>query len=159
MLTTTATIATTAIESDTTNNTTSVTSIVCDMAGSTKQVQAQHVMPGDVLTYTITISPARRSGGGMDTREVTLTDTLPFSHQVRFLGWNGTPPGTAIDGHMLRWQGQVRAGQPLTLVLSPLREDADRYLDRAPRYVDGVAAALNNVQAVPEYTFRIEAET
>ena len=49
-LTTTATISTTAAESDTTNNSASVTSVVCDMAGSTKQVQARHVMPGNVLT-------------------------------------------------------------------------------------------------------------
>jgi len=115
LLTTTAAIATTAVESDTANNTASVTSVVCDMAGSTKQVQAQHVMPGDVLTYTITISPARRLSGGADTRWVTLTDTLPFSHQVRFLGWSGTLTGTMMDGHRLRWQGQVRAGQPLTV--------------------------------------------
>ena len=115
LLTTTATIATTGVESDTTNNTASVTSVVCDMTGSTKQVQAQHVMPGDALTYTITISLAHRSGGGMNGRWVTLTDTLPFSHQVRFLGWSGTLTGTQTDGHKLRWQGQVRAGQPLTL--------------------------------------------
>ncbi|MBL7064332.1 MAG: hypothetical protein ISS49_09050 [Anaerolineae bacterium] len=115
LLTTTATIATTAAESDTTNNSASVTSMVCDMAGSAKQVQARHVMPGDVLTYTITISPARRLGGGANTRWVTLTDTLPFSHQVRFLGWSGMLTGTQIDGHMLSWQGQVYAGQPLTI--------------------------------------------
>jgi len=115
LLTTTATIATTGVEPDTTNNTMSVTSVVCAMAGSTKQAQAQHVMPGDVLTYTITISPARRFGGGASTRWVTLTDTLPFSHQVRFLGWSGTLTGTQIDGHKLQWQGQVQAGQPLTI--------------------------------------------
>ena len=114
-LTTEATIATTATESDTTNNTASVTSVVSDMAGSTKQVQARHVMPGDVLTYTINISPARRFSGGMSGRWVTLTDTLPFSHQVRFLGWSGTLTGAQIDGQMLRWQGQVRAGQPLLM--------------------------------------------
>jgi len=115
VLTTTADIATTAVESDTANNTASVTSTVCDMAGSTKQVQAQEVMPGDVLTYTITISRAHRAGGGTSPRWVTLTDTLPFSHQVRFLGWGGTVTGTETEGQMLRWQGQVRAGHPLTL--------------------------------------------
>ena len=115
VLTTTATIATSAAESDTTNNTASVASVVCDMAGSTKQVQAGHVMPGDVLTYTITVNLAHRPGGGAGTRWVTLTDTLPFSHQVRFLGWGGTLTGTQIEGQMLRWQGQVRAGQPLTM--------------------------------------------
>ena len=115
VLTTTATIATSGVESDTTNNTASVASVVCDMAGSTKQVQARHVMPGDVLTYTITVNLAHRPGEGAGTRWVTLTDTLPFSHQVRFLGWSGTLTGTQIDGQMLRWQGQVRAGQPLTM--------------------------------------------
>jgi uncharacterized repeat protein (TIGR01451 family) len=115
LLTITATIATTAVEPDTTNNTASVTSVVCDMAGSTKQIQARHVRPGDVLTYTITISRARRHDGGMNARWVTLTDTLPFSHQVRFLGWSGTVTGTVHDGHMLQWQGQVRAGHPLTI--------------------------------------------
>ena len=39
-LTTTAEIATTAIESDTTNNLAKTVSVVCDMAGSTKQVHA-----------------------------------------------------------------------------------------------------------------------
>jgi len=112
-LTTTATIATTGVESDTTNNTISVTSVVCDMAGSAKQAHARYVMPGDVLTYTIRV--AYQSGGGINGRWVTLTDTLPFSHQVRFLGWSGTLTGTQIDGHMLQWQGQVYAGQPLTL--------------------------------------------
>ena len=115
ILTTTAMVATSAVESDTTNNTVSVASVVCDMAGSTKQVRAGHVMPGDVLTYTITISPARQFAGGASSRLVTLTDTLPSSHQVRFLGWRGTLTGTQVDDQMLRWQGQVRAGQPLTL--------------------------------------------
>jgi hypothetical protein len=116
ILTTTATIATTAVESDTTNNEASATSVVCDMAGSAKQVQAQYVMPGDMLTYTIMISLAHRPGGEVNGRWVTLTDTLPFSHQVRFLGWRGTLTGTAaLHSHVLRWQGRVRAGQPLTL--------------------------------------------
>ncbi|MDY7080108.1 MAG: hypothetical protein SXV54_24775 [Chloroflexota bacterium] len=115
MLTTTATIATTGLESDTTNNTVSVASVVCDMAGSTKQVHARHVMPGDVLTYTINISLAHQAGGGTNGRWITLTDTLPFSHQARFLGWSGALTGTQIDGHKLRWQGYLQAGQPLTL--------------------------------------------
>jgi len=113
-LTTTAVVATSATESDTANNTASVSSLVCDMAGSVKQVQARHVLPADVLTYTIRISPSHRFGGVMQGRWVTLTDTLPFSHQVRFLGWRGTMTGTLIDGHMLRWQGRVQAGEPLT---------------------------------------------
>jgi hypothetical protein len=86
------------------------------MAGSAKQVHASQVMPGDVLTYTIVLDLAQRSGGsqGVQERLVELTDTLPFSHQVRFLGWTSDVTGTR-DGQMLRWQGQVRAGEPLTL--------------------------------------------
>jgi hypothetical protein len=115
-LTNTASITTTAVESNTVNNTASAVSIVCEMAGSVKQVHAGEVMPGDVLTYTIVISRARRSSGPMDSAPlyVRLTDTLPFSHQVRFLGWTSDVTGTH-EGQMLRWQGQVRAGEPLTL--------------------------------------------
>jgi len=115
-LTNTATIATTAVESDTTNNTASVVSVVCDMAGSVKQVYAGEIMPGDVLTYTIVLDLARRSGGPQQVQEriVELSDTLPFSHQVRFLGWTGDVTGTH-DGQTLQWQGHVRAGEPLTL--------------------------------------------
>jgi uncharacterized repeat protein (TIGR01451 family) len=124
-LTNTATIATTAVESDTTNNTASVVSVVCDMAGSVKQVHAGEVMPGDVLTYNIVLDLARRSGGpqGVQERMIELSDTLPFSHQVRFLGWTGDVTGTH-DGQtpalragerVLQWQGRIRAGEPLTL--------------------------------------------
>ncbi|NIV39408.1 MAG: hypothetical protein GWN58_61350, partial [Anaerolineae bacterium] len=48
-LTTVASIATTAIESDTTNNESSIVSLVGAMAGSSKQVQARGAMPADVL--------------------------------------------------------------------------------------------------------------
>jgi len=115
-LTNTSAIATTTVESDTTNNTASAVSVVCDMAGSVKQVHAGEVMPGDVLTYTIVLDLARRSGGPQQIQEriVELSDTLPFSHQVRFLGWTGDVTGTH-DGQTLQWQGRVRAGEPLTL--------------------------------------------
>ncbi len=113
-LTTTASVTTTAEESDTTNNESSVVSLVGAMAGSTKQVQARGVMPADVLTYTITISRARQSGENK-AEWVTLTDTLPFSHQVRFLGWNGTVTGTVHDGQMLTWEGKVQAGEQVQL--------------------------------------------
>lgn len=114
VLTTTATIATTAVESDTTNNESCVGSVIGAMAGSTKQVQARHAMPGDVLTYTVTISRARQDGDNQPVW-VTLTDTLPFSHQVRFLGWNGTVTGTIHNGQMLKWAGRVQAGQQVQL--------------------------------------------
>jgi hypothetical protein len=113
-LTTMASIATAATESDTTNNEASVVSLVGAMAGSTKQVQARTAMPGDVLTYTITINQAPQPDGSK-WEWVTLTDTLPVSHQVRFLGWNGTVTGTVLDGQMLRWEGKVQAGQPVQL--------------------------------------------
>ncbi len=114
-LTNTAAIATTAVESDTTNNTASAVSVVCDMAGSVKQVHAGEVMPGDVLTYTIVLDLAQRSGGPQQIQEhvVELSDTLPFS-QVRFLGWTSDVTGTH-DDQRLQWQGRVHAGEPLTL--------------------------------------------
>jgi hypothetical protein len=113
-ITNTATITTTADESSLWNNAASATSIVCDMAGSVKRVHAARVMPSDVLTYTIAVDIAPRPGPGPQERWITLTDTLPFSHQVRFLGWTSELTGTH-DGHLLQWQGRVRAGEPLTL--------------------------------------------
>jgi hypothetical protein len=102
-------------DSDTTNNTASVTSTVNYMAGSVKRVHARHAMPADVLTYTISINLADQPGVGANGRLVTLTDTLPFSHQVRFLGWTGTLTGTQHDGRMLKWQGRVYPGEPRML--------------------------------------------
>lgn len=102
-------------DSNTANNTASVTTTVNYMAGSVKQVRARHAMPGDVLTYTITINLADQPGVGANGRLVTLTDTLPFSHQVRFLGWSGTLTGTQIDGHMLKWEGRVYPDEPRML--------------------------------------------
>jgi len=112
VLTVTAAVTTSTTDVDPTNNEASDTSVVCDMAGSAKRVHSPQVMPGDDLTYTITISIARGIG---ISRTVVLTDMLPFTHQVRFLGWTGSLTGTLHDGNMLTWQGQVRAGQPLTL--------------------------------------------
>jgi hypothetical protein len=113
-LTLTATIATTAVESDTTNNTAQAVSVICDMAGSTKQVHAGWAMPGDVLTYTLQLQYQHRAGEP-NQRWVELTDTLPFSHQARFLGWVGSITGTQHTSQALHWAGQVRAGEPITL--------------------------------------------
>jgi hypothetical protein len=115
-LTHTTTIATSALESNTSDNTASASSLVCDMAGSAKRVQAREVMPGDVLTYTIELNLAHRQGSSPQPQQrwVTLTDTLPISGRVRFLGWTGALSGTHAGG-MLGWQGQVRAGEPLRL--------------------------------------------
>lgn len=108
-------IGSSAAETNLANNTASVTSTICDMAGSTKQVQAREVKPGDILTYTITLNLAKRMEmTEMQSRQVTLTDTLPNQNQVRFLGWTGEVQGE-VDGQELRWQGQVRAGEPLKL--------------------------------------------
>jgi uncharacterized repeat protein (TIGR01451 family) len=111
ILTTTATVATTGTEPNTTNNTVSVASVVYYMAGSAKQAHARYVMPGDVLTYTIQVAYQ----GGANRRQVTLTDTLPPTYQARYLGWSGTLTGTEVDGHELRWQGWVYSGEPRTL--------------------------------------------
>ena len=113
VLTTTGTVATSAAEADTTNNSASVASVVNEMAGSSKQAHAALVLPGDVLTYTIRL--AYQPGSGENGRWVTVTDTLPISHMVRFLGWSGTVTGTMHDGHKLMWQTQLSAGEPLSL--------------------------------------------
>ena len=113
-LTLTASIATTAAESDLSNNSAEISSLVCDMAGSTKRVHAGEVMPGDVLTYTLQLQYQHRAGEP-NQRWVDVTDTLPLSHQVRFLGWIGSITGTQHTSQALQWQGQVRAGEPLSL--------------------------------------------
>jgi hypothetical protein len=114
LLTTTAEIATTAVESDTTSNVAETVSVVCDMAGSAKQVHAGWAMPGDVLTYTLQLQYQRRAGEP-NQRWVILTDTLPFSHQARFFGWVGSITGTQHTSQALQWAGQVRVGEPITL--------------------------------------------
>jgi hypothetical protein len=113
-LTTMASVATSGEESDLTNNEDSIVSLTGAMAASQKQVQARLAMPLDVLTYTITLDYAHQPSGGTFQNAV-LTDTMPFSHQVRFLGWSSAVTGTMIDSHQFRWQGQVQAGEPLTL--------------------------------------------
>ncbi len=85
------------------------------MGGSFKQVQARHAMPGDVLTYTLSIQLSEKQSGSVNGRWITLTDTLPFSHHVRFLGWSSEVTGVLIDGHQIQWQGQVYAGEPVLL--------------------------------------------
>lgn len=107
-LTVMAEIGSSAAETDYDNNYASVTSVTCDMAGSTKQAHAYNVMPLDVITYTINI---RLSQGS---REVTLVDTLPPAEQARFLGWVSEETGT-YNGNTLRWQGRVQAGQAVQL--------------------------------------------
>ena len=46
----------------------------------------RHVLPADVIEYTITVDLPGQGGGK---QWVTLTDMLPARHQVRFLGWSG----------------------------------------------------------------------
>lgn len=114
LLTSEAEIGSSAVESLLENNTSSVTSTVCDMAGSTKQAHSYLVKPGDVVTYTITLRMAARHGlFAENQRNIQLTDTLPPQNQAKFLGWVGENSGT-FDGEHLHWQGQVRAGEPLT---------------------------------------------
>ncbi|MBN1876897.1 MAG: DUF11 domain-containing protein [Anaerolineae bacterium] len=115
ILTTTAQITTTAVESDTTNNSAGAVTIISEMAGSAKHVHAGWVLPGDVLTYTIVLNPSHHFGGGINGRRVVMTDTLPFSRQVRFLGWHGALTGTQTTSHTLQWEGRLRAGTSLTL--------------------------------------------
>lgn len=107
-------ISSNAVEVDLDNNTACVTSLVCDMAGSSFQAQQRSGMPGDVISYTLRMQLARRGGmNGQQNRQVSLEVTLPIT-QVRFLGWGGQISGTQ-EGQALRWQGQVQAGEPLTM--------------------------------------------
>jgi len=43
--------------------------------------------------------------------------------------------------------------RPLKLVLDPLYADADIFLECKPRFVNGLAAALHNVEILPQYQF------
>jgi len=43
--------------------------------------------------------------------------------------------------------------QPLKLILDPLHEDADIYLECKPPFVNGIAAALHKVEVVTQYQF------
>lgn len=111
-LTVSAEIGTSAAEVTYDNNTASVTSYICDMAGSYKQAQAHELMPLDVITYTITLKLAQGSSPGF--RDVTLVDALPPAQHTRFLGWTSTEAGT-YDGSQLHWQGRVHSAQPTVL--------------------------------------------
>lgn len=99
-------------DSEPENNAVTVTSTVQDMGGAMKRVHVRQAMPADVLEYTITVDLPGQGGGK---QWVTMTDTLPAPSQVRFLGWIGTPSGTLIEGHRLRWQGEVQPGEPVQL--------------------------------------------
>lgn len=108
-------IGSSALESVLMNNLASVTSLVCEMAGSGKMVNAVEVKPGDALTYTIQLRLAKRTGiQEIQERQVSLVDSPQFQNQVWFLGWLGAEQGT-WDGKVLRWQGRVRAGETKTL--------------------------------------------
>lgn len=115
LLTSQSEIGSSAVENNLDNNIFSVTSAVCDMAGSTKQAQVGQVKPGDVITYTLTIRMTYRHGQtDSNQREMDLTDILPPANLARFLGWTSEITGT-YDGEHLHWQGQVRAGEPVML--------------------------------------------
>ncbi len=113
-LTTTATVGTSSVDADMSNNEATSVSLVCAMAGSTKQAQPRFAMPGDAITYTITLSRAHRNEGN-EWEWARMTDTLPFSHQVRFLGWQGTVTGTIHEGNELRWEGWIHNGEAFQL--------------------------------------------
>ena len=97
------------------NNSASFTSLVCDMAGSTKQADVSEAMPGDVVTYTITLQMQQRNGkAGPGSREITLTDWLPPANQARFLGWISPERGT-YNGNTLEWRGTLQPEDPIRL--------------------------------------------
>ncbi len=114
-LTSIAEIGSSAMESNLENNAFSITSEVCDMAGSTKQAQIGKVKPSTVVTYTLTIRMTQRKGHDeQGSHQVELTDVLPPSSQATFLGWTSTTTGI-YDGNHLHWQGQVHPGEAVML--------------------------------------------
>jgi hypothetical protein len=113
-LTLTATIVTTAAESNLSNNIAEVSSAICDMAGSGKRANTDEALPGDVLTYTLQFQYQQRAGEP-NQRRIDMTDTLPMSQLARFLGWSGELTGTQHPSRVLSWQGQVHGGESLFL--------------------------------------------
>jgi uncharacterized repeat protein (TIGR01451 family) len=78
-----------------------------NLSGSTKAASPsnQRLMPGDLVTYTITLN----NSGGMDA-SVALTDVLRSYYTVHeATGWVESPTGT------LTWSGPVQAGQQVVL--------------------------------------------
>lgn len=63
--------------------------------------------------------------------------------------------GEVWEVGLKRFAGRLRR-TPLRLVLLPLWWDAGVYVEHRPEYVDGVAARLEHVEAVPEYRFRLK---
>lgn len=109
-------IATSGNEPDLSNNVSVASTGVSYMAGSQKQARAGHALPGDVITYTVSIQLSNRYSGGISGRYIVFSDTLPSGDHTRFLGWTGTMTDVVYDGQALHWAGQVYAGEPLTLV-------------------------------------------
>lgn len=67
------------------------------------------VMPGDLVTYTITLdNPSQGLAGG-----VQLTDTLPW--ELNFAGWVTQPAGATVVDNVITWQGDLAAGAQLTI--------------------------------------------
>ena len=77
-------IATSVYEPDLSNNVSVATTGVSYMAGSQKQVRAGHALPGDVITYTVSIQLSNRYSGGISGRYIVFSDTLPSGDHTRF---------------------------------------------------------------------------
>jgi hypothetical protein len=102
------------VDADPSDNLDTLTSTVCDMAGSGFQAHTRQGMPLDVITYTLRLEFAHRNqAGAPQQRQIDLDIDLPES-QVKFLGWAGSNTGNKV-GAALRWQGQVHSGEPLVL--------------------------------------------
>jgi beta-galactosidase len=62
--------------------------------------------------------------------------------------------GEVWEVGLKRFTEQLRSAS-LRLELVPLRADAHVYLEHPPAYIDGIAARLEQIEAIPEYRFRI----
>jgi hypothetical protein len=60
--------------------------------------------------------------------------------------------GEVWEVGLKRFTGLIKS-RPLKLVLEPLHEDADIYLDYRPHFTNGLAATLYSVEILPQYQF------
>jgi len=80
-----------------------------NLSTSTKTVNATNVVPGGVLTYTLTL----HNSGNAAAAGALLTDTLPAN--TAFDSWV-TQNGAALNGNVITWNGNVAPGVDQAIV-------------------------------------------
>ncbi len=113
---------------------------IADMSPSTKQVSADHVYPGQTLTYTLTLG----NQGPLDADPAHLTDPLPqgFDYVEGSLSF---PSGSGAYDAVTRtitWAGTVAAGQFVTITFQVVVKP-----DQPAGLVTNAASITNNLGA------------